>query len=344
MILTKLQLCLLLSAALIAPLSAVTLQACTECLVKIPQAFFCGVSPSSECSWDSCIVNSTVFDFDACDDACLDCFDDVLTCFDECTPSCLNNTVNDYYNCVVSAPWIQCGGPCYNEYKDVNITDSLEGLFDDALQPPGCTLDDLMTGNINILQSGIDCLFPSWPTCPAVQQDIVQPTCDATSCCSTCHGELAAMETCVYNWMAGTSCDFTCAANRFLNEDFISAGATTTQHDDQRLLDTTVTAPAFEEECRVQLSRDAVADPVNAVSNFVTCITSQTLEEATEESLALENQPGDDDDDDNNNAGDDDDDDDDGTTSLAVRNKHEVLVVSASMTIVAAISSFFFAL
>ena len=149
------------------------------------------------------------------------------------------------------------------------------------------------------------------------------------------------METCVYNWMAGTSCDFTCAANRFLNEDFISAGATTTQHDDQRLLDTTVTAPAFEEECRVQLSRDAVADPVNAVSNFVTCITSQTLEEATEESLALVNQPGDnDDDDDNNNAGDDDDD-DDGTTSLAVRNKHEALFVSA---IVAAISSFFFAL
>eukprot|EP00527_Entomoneis_sp_CCMP2396_P006375 CAMPEP_0198154486 /NCGR_PEP_ID=MMETSP1443-20131203/68625_1 /TAXON_ID=186043 /ORGANISM="Entomoneis sp., Strain CCMP2396" /LENGTH=280 /DNA_ID=CAMNT_0043821165 /DNA_START=368 /DNA_END=1210 /DNA_ORIENTATION=+ len=216
--------------------------------------------------YDPCSVEYS--DYETC--GCQDCVQPIFDCFDECTPSCLNSTVDAYYDCMVRPT---CYDPCSVEYSD-----SISSGSDFSVVDINLTLTSKDCSIIEFFADPIDCLYPIYPECSVIQDQIVEPTCNATKCCDQCYEELEEVESCVYNWISGRNCSFTCPAaaeGRNLLADGNNNNMFFRLNGEARYL---LEAP-FKEECRSQLAQNTIQKPGSAVQEFVDCIASHTIED-----------------------------------------------------------------
>mmetsp|Transcript_16902 Transcript_16902/g.36856 ORF Transcript_16902/g.36856 Transcript_16902/m.36856 type:complete len:358 (+) Transcript_16902:109-1182(+) len=310
------------------------LQGCGNCLLEFPKVFVSGLL-NDECKWFECGWGNETVDFEAC--GCATEMDSIYQCFEDCVPTCINETVASYATCVDDNKYA-CGARCKEEYRMINATDIAENIADAVedvdlnISLPAC-LQDIFNQPFG---DSVDCLFPSYPDCAKVQDAIVDHTCDATSCCFECSSEFAAMQECAYNWISGFDCSFTCpqvdedtfgrggrfrkrelAVAQHMHQVMLRHGRgkdVSLEYSTQRRLDTAVTA-AYE-LCSDQLKMDVVERPNLAMQHFADCITHDAVEQSVVN--GLEALPPDDDDDDENSGDDDDDDDGNSSTSGAV--------------------------
>ena len=181
-----------------------------------------------------------------------------IGCIVDCTPECLHTVVGEFINCLTEEE-----NGCFNkcsEYQGGVETIGIP-LF---TQPTNCDLS-------NLLEDWRNCL-PTFPACDSMQDTVIDFTCDATACCSVCHGEKLGIENCFYNWISGHNCAFTCSEQRSL-----------TRKIPRKLADNS-SLPEFVEACKLKLASDLLINPDDALNNYLECIMSNSMELAADES------------------------------------------------------------
>lgn len=181
-----------------------------------------------------------------------------MGCLVGCTPDCLDTVVDEFISCLTEEE-----NDCFNKCSEYQ--GAVDAIKIPLLTPPtNCNLQSL-------LEDWRSCL-PTLPACDSMQDTVIDTTCDATACCSVCHGEKLAIENCFYNWISGHNCAFTCSERRSLT------------HEITRKLAGKSTEPDFVEGCKLKLASDLLLHPDAALSKYLECIMSNSMELAADES------------------------------------------------------------
>lgn len=221
------------------------------------------------CDLTTCGIGTEAeVDFEAC--GCTDCVNPIIQCFDNCLPPCLDTVVDPFVECMATP---ECYGSCLAKEE----SEAEEVVFPPLEKPDACTI-------VELFNDPVPCLFPIFPTCDAVQIEIVDLACDAINCCPVCHAEMVNIFDCFYNWASGYACTFTCPAKKsnVRHERDLLREAAPKQEENRRKIESTPD-PDFVDECRQLISRDLLEQPENVVGAYMDCIVSNTLAMVTAE-------------------------------------------------------------
>jgi hypothetical protein len=128
-----------------------------------------------------------------------------------------------------------------------------------------------------LLADPLSCAILTWPTCDNVQETVITVTCALMDCCSACHDEKNALESCIYNWFSGENCNFQCPPRRRRAAQVTDHPPVVSQEAEQ-----------YEHECKVMLATDLMLQPEKAVDDYMECILNRTVELAAAEEQSTE--------------------------------------------------------
>lgn len=208
----------------------------------------------------SCDMDGATIDFEDC--GCLKCVEPMFECLDDCTPSCLDTIVDPFITCLLDGD-NKCFSNCIG----------YQGVGNAVTFPPITPAKDCDFSTF--MEDWRNCL-PEWPSCQEVQDTAIDATCDATSCCSPCYKEKLDIEECVYRWLSGKDCDFTCTDDDSRDTELELVETKRSGSGEE--------PPAFVEECRGKLVRDLLLAPDASFNDYVQCIMSNSMEYTADES------------------------------------------------------------
>jgi hypothetical protein len=257
---------LVAGALLFLPKAAIgqNLAECFLCITELPDAVDCLLelpSPPPPSVLDCDIAFSPPY-LQNC--VLGDCINDVVTCLYDCLPTCMDETAKNLDDCVLD--------PASNCFSDpaACIIPAIGPL------PP---LDIGLCNLSELLADPLSCAILTWPTCDNVQDTVITITCALTDCCSACHDEKNALESCIYNWLSGENCNFQCPPRRRRRR-----AAQVTDHSPV----VSQEAEQYEHECKVMLATDLMLQPDKAVDDYMECILNRTVELAAAEEQSTE--------------------------------------------------------